>query len=99
MAITIQAREVQETEEAIWDRLLEPDKPTLTPAAARSILALEFPQADQKRMHDLAAKARAGTLTATEAEEIDVYGRVGSVLSILKSKARKSLRKASNGRS
>jgi hypothetical protein len=98
MAIAVQAREIQETEGAIWDRLLQPDKPTLTPAAARSILALDFPQADQKRMRALAAKARAGTLTAAEAEAIDVYGRVGSVLSILKSKARISLRKASNGR-
>ena len=90
--------ESQATEGAIWNRLFEPNKPTLTPAAARGIVALDFPDEDKKRMHELAAKARAGTLTPAEEEEIDVYGRVGSVLSILKSKARKALRKSLNGR-
>lgn len=43
-------------------------------------------------MRELAARARAGTLTAEEQAEIDTYGRVGSLLSILKSKARRSLK-------
>jgi hypothetical protein len=90
--------DADKTEDAIWHRLLAPEKPNMTSAAARSILAIDFPEADKKRMHDLAAKARAGTLSADEKIEIDVYGRVGSVLSILKSKARRTLRKNSNGK-
>ena len=94
----MQTTEVKTTEAAIWDRMLEPNRPTLSAASAKDILALEFPKTDKDRMHELAAKARAGTLTSAEEEEIDIYGRVGSVLSIWKSKARKSLRKAANGR-
>jgi hypothetical protein len=47
-------------------------------------------------MRKLAAKARQGNLTLTEREEIDAYGRVGSLLSIMKSKARKALKEISN---
>jgi hypothetical protein len=94
----MQAAEINLAEGAIWSRVLEPDKPILSPASAKDILALDFPQADKIRMHELAAKARAGTLTPEEEMEIDIYGRVGSVLSIWKSKARMALRKPTNGR-
>ena len=40
----------------------------------------------------LSAKARAGTLTADEDEELDNYIRVGDVLAILQSKARRTVR-------
>jgi hypothetical protein len=43
-------------------------------------------------MHELAEKARAGTLTLEEHIEMDNYERVGHVLSLMKSKARKKLR-------
>ncbi|HWY86809.1 MAG TPA: hypothetical protein VNX28_08790 [Gemmataceae bacterium] len=94
----MQATEMSIAEGAIWSRMLEPDKLTLSPASAKDILALDFPEADKVRMHELAAKAREGTLTSQDEMEIDIYGRVGSVLSIWKSKARKSLRKPANGR-
>jgi hypothetical protein len=90
--------ELTETEGAIWSRLIEPGKPMLSIPAARGILELEFPEADKARMRELAAKARLGELTAEEESEIDIYGRVGSVLSILRSKARKTLRKSANGK-
>ena len=89
----MQATEMSIAEGAIWSRMLEPDKPILSPASAKDILALDFPEADKVRMHELAAKAREGTLTPEDEMEIDIYGRVGSVLSIWKSKARKALRK------
>jgi hypothetical protein len=94
----MQATETTLAEGAIWSRVLESDKPILSPASAKEILALDFPQADKIRMRALAAKARAGTLTPEEEMEIDIYGRVGSVLSIWKSKARMALRKPANGR-
>jgi hypothetical protein len=84
------------SEVAILSRVLEPDKPTLSPAAARDLLALDFSPADKDRMRELSAKAREGTLTPAEQAEIDSYERVGHVLNILQSKARRSL-KGRNG--
>ncbi len=78
-------------EATLLSRVLEPDKPLLSAAAAESILALDFPPAERDRLKELAGKARAGDLSLAEQQEIDSYGRVGSLLSILKSKARKTL--------
>jgi hypothetical protein len=91
---TNQNTETKNLEGAIWGRLIGPDKPTLSPETARSILELEFPEEDKARMHELAAKARAGTLRPEEQEEIETYSRIGSVLGIMKSKARMTLKKA-----
>ena len=55
-----------EAEFNLWQRLVDPDNPTLSPAAAQAILSLEFPVEDQSRMVALAAKARAGELTPEE---------------------------------
>lgn len=83
---------MQKTEQAIWARLLDANGP-LSPEMARSILKLDFPPKDKERMHELAAKARGGNLSASERADIDTYGRVGSLLSVWKSKARQSLKK------
>ncbi len=83
------------TESAIWNRLLQPGGKTLTIEAARSILRFEFNQEDKDRMRDLAAKARAGSLTATEQDDITIYERAGNLLALMKSKARQRLK---NGR-
>jgi len=79
------------SEVAIFSRVLEHDQATL-PAAARAILALGFCQADKDRMRELSAKAREGTLTPAEQSEINNYERVGHLLNILQSKARRSLK-------
>jgi phage gp29-like protein len=84
------------SEVAIFGRVLEPDQATLDAAAAQAILALDFKQADKDRMQQLLAKAKAGTLTANEEIAIDNYERVGHMLSLMKSKARRSL-KANQG--
>jgi hypothetical protein len=81
-------------EAALWGRLLDTVEPESSPEAARYILSLRFPQLDIKRMHDLAEKARQGTLTLEEHIEMDNYERVGHLLSLMKSKARKKLRSA-----
>jgi hypothetical protein len=80
------------SEVAIFSRILEPDQATLPAAAARAILALDFSQADKDRMRELSAKAREGTLTPAEQSEINNYERVGHLLGILQSKARRSLK-------
>jgi hypothetical protein len=84
-------------ESAIWGRLLAPASTILSPEVARAILKIDFPESDKDRMHEPAEKARKGTLTQQEQDEIDSYGRIGSFLSILKSKARVALREEGNG--
>ncbi len=76
---------------SILERVVAPHNPTLSPEAAKGILALGFPTEDRRRMRRLAEKARRGTLTATEQAEIESYERVGSLLGFLQSKARQSL--------
>jgi hypothetical protein len=86
-------------EAAILARLVGTDEPALSPAAAEGILTLRFSPADKDRMNVLAAKARAGTLTDDEQAEVEAYSRVGSLLGILKSKARRALkRRGTNGK-
>src|SRR5262245_62080934 len=99
MQETKQSKTVQEitaagvSEVALGGRLLEPVKADLSPEAARYILNLQFPQSDVERMQALAEKAREGSLTLEEHIEMDNYERVGQVLSLMKSKARRSLKK------
>jgi hypothetical protein len=83
------------SEVAIFSRVLEPDRATLSIAAAKAILALDFSQADSDRMRQLLAKAKDGTLSRAEEAEIDNYERVGHILSLMKSKARCSLKSRS----
>jgi hypothetical protein len=79
-------------------RVVEPDKGDLSLAAARAFLKFQFPESDHERMAVLSQKAGAGTLTAEEQEEIEDYDRVGHMLGLLHSKARKALKKHVNGR-
>ncbi|MBI4622003.1 MAG: hypothetical protein HY736_02140 [Verrucomicrobia bacterium] len=61
---------------------------------ARALLRLKLSSRDVKRADQLAAKARAGKLTAAEERELDDCLAIGSALEFLKSKARMSLRRA-----
>jgi hypothetical protein len=78
-------------EVGIWQRVIGFDGP-LSVAAARALLKLQFSAQDHKRMRALSAKARAGTLTSTEHRLIDTYERLGCLLDILHSKARRALK-------
>jgi hypothetical protein len=78
------------TEAAIWERIIHPEG-TITPRTARALLKLTFSPHDRTRMHELAVKAPEGTLSADAALQIDDFERTGTMLSILKSKARKIL--------
>lgn len=65
---------------------------------ARYLLNLGFSEADQARMHDLAVLNQDDRLTPTEKDELFAYAKAGTLLSILKSKARTTLRKKSKKR-
>jgi hypothetical protein len=79
-------------ESEIWQRVTQFGK-LPSPTAARGLLTLQFSEEDRNRMRDLSAKARAGTLTADEEREADAYESLGSLLGILHSQARRTLKR------
>ena len=80
------------TEAAILERVIQPDRPNWSKAAAESILGFQFPPPDIERMNVLAAKARAGSATPDEQTEMNNYMGVGRLLELFQSKARLSLK-------
>jgi hypothetical protein len=85
-----------DAEAAVWLRILHPNG-ELTPKAARAILRLSLPDSEKDHLRELSARAREGTLTPEEEQQMDAYERVGALLSILKSKARQALKEAPHG--
>lgn len=81
------------SEVAILSRVLEPENGTLPLAAARAWLKLNFSPDDQTHLHVLALKAQEGNLTPDEESALDNYCRVGRLLDLMHSKARRSLKK------
>jgi hypothetical protein len=81
-------------EAAILSRMLKPERDDLSPEAARSFLKLEFDPEDLSRMHELALRAQGGSLTAAEESELESYRRIGRLLEVMRSKARRSLARA-----
>lgn len=79
------------TEAAILARVIQSDDRELTPEAARYLLSMKLPSADKERVNELSANARAGTLTESEAQELDSYLHIGVLLGVMQSKARRLL--------
>ena|SRR5438132_9171025 len=82
---------------AIWQRVIEFDG-ELSLSAARALLKLRFSERDHALLDELSAKARAGSLTADEQTQLDTFERLGCLLDILHSKARRALKKKPRGR-
>jgi hypothetical protein len=85
-----------EREAAILETVIEPTADTLPKSVARYFLSLKLRKANTDRVNALSAKARAGTLTHEDGEELDSYLRIGHLLSMMKSKARRSLKRESS---
>jgi uncharacterized protein YnzC (UPF0291/DUF896 family) len=81
-----------DTELSIISRVVAPQRATFSPEVAHAILSLSFPQEDTHRMTQLADKSKEADLTAEEQVELESYRRVGHWLSMMKSKARQSLK-------
>jgi hypothetical protein len=75
-------------------RTIRPDEGDLSPETSRWLLRIRLSPDDCEKVHSLAAKARAGTLTIDERLELDEYEYVTSLLELMQSKARLSLRNA-----
>lgn len=75
----------------ILARVIEPQSPDLAPEAARALLKLGFGEADRARMHELAVRNQGDGLSAEEKATLENYVRVGHLLALIHSKARRSL--------
>jgi hypothetical protein len=82
---------VPPSEMDIFRRVVDPEEPFLSAEAARGIMRLDFSGADRERMNELAARNREGRISPAEEQELSNYIRVGQILGILQSKARRSL--------
>ncbi len=80
-------------ESEILSRVISPDNPSFSVEAARSILKLGFTESDNERMNVLATKARQGNLDLQEESLLNAYLFVGSLVDLMHSKARLSLKK------
>jgi hypothetical protein len=78
---------------AILSRLIRPEDDNLTLEAAEGFLRIKFEQRELDRMHQLAVKNQDGALTPQERDEMDNYRRVGFLLDLIHSKARRALKK------
>jgi hypothetical protein len=79
---------------AVLEQLADLDVESISPAIARKILGFRFAASHHRRVKALSQQAQTGTLDPTEQEELDEYIRVGTLLSILQSRARRALKAA-----
>ncbi len=54
----MRAAPIADCEAAIWTRVIEPEKNSLAPAAARSLLELGFSERDQALINELRKRTR-----------------------------------------
>ncbi len=77
---------------AIIERIIDPEQGNFSPEHARYVLSLSIPKRDQKLYQKLSEKAQLGTLSKSEGETLDHFLNTNAFLTILKSKARISLK-------
>jgi hypothetical protein len=76
----------------LLEGIIRPDEGGLSPELAQYLLTLDFTPEQHARYATLSGKAEAGTLTDSEAAEIDEYLATNALLTVLQSKARLSLK-------
>jgi hypothetical protein len=79
------------TVEHFLDRYLDPVTDALTPQVAQRILDLRPEPEIVARVTELAEKSNAGTLTADELDEYRSLADAGTLVALLKAKARRSI--------
>lgn len=80
-----------ENEVAILARLLVDEEGELPVDLARYLLSLRISDRDRARMHELAVRNQDDALSPAEHEEMHAFAKASTLLSILKSRARRSL--------
>ena len=76
----------------IWSRLILPDDPDLAPEVAKYFLTIGFTEAEQERYQALASKEQR-ELSSDERSELEEFVHANTVLMLLQSKARLSLKR------
>ncbi len=84
---------LEKSEAAIFGRVFVNGRQALSPELARHVLGLTFSERDKARMHELAVGNQQGALSAEDKEELHNYIKVGHLLAILQSQARRALKK------
>ena len=89
--MTTATKHASENEVTILARILGNENGQLPSDLARYIVDLQISERDKARMHDLAVRNQDDDLTPAEKEEMFAFGKAATLLSILKSKARRTL--------
>src|SRR3954468_7275675 len=84
------------TEAAILARIIQSEDKELTPAAAHYLLSMKLTSTDEERVNELSAKARLGSLSESERQELESYLHIGMLLGVMQSKARQLLNEPSD---
>lgn len=71
-----------------FDCLFDPSPPSFTPEGVERLLAMKSSEAEQDQMEIYAGKANEGTLTDEERRHYEEWVRAGTLMSMLKAKAR-----------
>jgi hypothetical protein len=77
------------TEAAILTRILRAEDHEITPDVARFLLSMKLSKTDGERVNQLSSKARSGSLTEAERQELESYLHIGTLLGVMQSKARR----------
>ncbi len=87
-----------DSEADILAKVVAPDKPGLSLAAARSFLDFKFDAATTKRIRQLLRKNNRGSISAAERCTLEKYLRVGQLLDLLHAKAKLALAQAGHSK-
>jgi hypothetical protein len=77
---------------SIWSRVIELSWASLPSDEARAVLKLKLKKRELARIEKLSALNRQGKLGEKERNELDAYVRIGRLLALMHSVARRSLR-------
>ena len=89
--MTTAAQSGIETEVSILARFLDDVGGWLPEEVARYVLDLKLSEKDKARMHDLAVRNQDDALTPAEREEMHAFAKDTTLISVLKSRARRTL--------
>jgi hypothetical protein len=82
--------ELECSEAAIVNRVIQPESGDWPQTAAEAILGMGFHKTDREHMTDLLEKAETRNLTDDESEVLENYRHIGKLLELMKSRARHS---------
>ena len=83
---------IETSQAEIFGRAIDCHADGLSPDVAHFILQLKLQESDERRMDELAEKARQGLLSETEEGELEEFRRFGRLMELLKIKSRTVLK-------